>query len=136
MRRILVDAARTRASWKRGGRAEHVDHFTGVNLDQFPATPAGVRAQVCALDDALSALNRRNTAGAGSIGNHSAFRLGEGLPVGDDLSSRRGRPSRPGGPAKAARCWPVPGRHLVHGDITTRPLARLEEMARDLATSF
>jgi len=56
MRRILVDAARTRASWKRGGRAEHVDHSTAVNLDQFPATPADVRAQLCALDDALSAL--------------------------------------------------------------------------------
>jgi RNA polymerase sigma-70 factor, ECF subfamily len=56
MRRILVDAARARASWKRGGRAEHVDHSTAVNLDHFPATPADVRSQLCALDDALSTL--------------------------------------------------------------------------------
>ena len=56
MRRILVDAARSRASWKRGGRAEHVDHSTGVDLDRLPATPAGVRAQLCALDDALTTL--------------------------------------------------------------------------------
>jgi RNA polymerase sigma factor (TIGR02999 family) len=56
MRRILVDAARSRASWKRGGRAEHVDHSTGVDLDRLPATPAAVRAQLCALDDALTTL--------------------------------------------------------------------------------
>jgi len=56
MRRILVDGARARASWKRGGRAEHVDHSTAVNLDHLPATPADVRAQLCALDDALTTL--------------------------------------------------------------------------------
>ena len=56
MRRVLVDAARTKASAKRGGRAERVDHSTAVNLDQFPATPADVSAQLCALDDALNTL--------------------------------------------------------------------------------
>jgi RNA polymerase sigma factor (TIGR02999 family) len=56
MRRVLVDAARTKASAKRGGRAERVDHSTAVDLDQFPATPADVSAQVCALDDALNTL--------------------------------------------------------------------------------
>jgi RNA polymerase sigma factor (TIGR02999 family) len=56
MRRILVDAARARASWKRGGRAEHADHSTPIDLDRLPATPAGVRAQLCALDDALTTL--------------------------------------------------------------------------------
>ena len=56
MRRILVDAARARVSWKRGGRAEHVDHSSGINLDHLPATPADVRAQLCALDDALTTL--------------------------------------------------------------------------------
>ena len=56
MRRVLVDAARAKASAKRGGRVERVDHSTAVNLDQFPATPADVSAQLCALDDALNTL--------------------------------------------------------------------------------
>ena len=56
MRRVLVDAARTKASAKRGGGFERVDHSTAVAFDRFPATPADVSAQVCALDDALEAL--------------------------------------------------------------------------------
>jgi RNA polymerase sigma factor (TIGR02999 family) len=56
MRRVLVDAARARASAKRGGHVERVDHSTAVNLDQFPAAPADVVAQLCALDDALNSL--------------------------------------------------------------------------------
>jgi RNA polymerase sigma-70 factor, ECF subfamily len=56
MRRVLVDAARARGSAKRGGHAERVDHSTAVNLDQFPAAPADISAQLCALDDALNTL--------------------------------------------------------------------------------
>ena len=56
MRRVLVDAARAKASVKRGGRAERVDHSTAVNLDQFPAAAADISAQLCALDDALNSL--------------------------------------------------------------------------------
>ena len=56
MRRVLVDAARARGSAKRGGQAERVDHSTAVNLDQFPAAPADISAQLCALDDALNTL--------------------------------------------------------------------------------
>jgi RNA polymerase sigma factor (TIGR02999 family) len=58
MRRILVDAARAKGSWKRGGRAAHVDHSTAVNLDHFPDSPAEVVAQLSALDDALTTLAR------------------------------------------------------------------------------
>ena len=36
MRRILVDAARARASAKRGGEARAVEHSTALNLDQIP----------------------------------------------------------------------------------------------------
>lgn len=43
MRRILVDAARARASAKRGGGMAHVDHSTAVDVDQLPA--AGSPAQ-------------------------------------------------------------------------------------------
>ena len=58
MRRILVDAARVKASVKRGGGAQRVDHSTPVNLDQFPAVAVDIASQVCALDDALAALAR------------------------------------------------------------------------------
>ncbi len=56
MRRILVDAARTRAAIKRGGQADRVEHFTAINLDDLPTPGAEMSAQVCALDDALNAL--------------------------------------------------------------------------------
>jgi RNA polymerase sigma-70 factor, ECF subfamily len=55
MRRILVDAARTRASASRGGQAERVNHSTAIDFDQFPAAHSG-RAELCALDDALNTL--------------------------------------------------------------------------------
>jgi RNA polymerase sigma factor (TIGR02999 family) len=53
MRRILVDAARARASQKRG--AGRVDHSAAVDLDAL-ADVASVRAlEMCALDEALLA---------------------------------------------------------------------------------
>jgi RNA polymerase sigma factor (TIGR02999 family) len=36
MRRILVDAARPRASGKRGGQFKRADHSTAFNLDELP----------------------------------------------------------------------------------------------------
>ena len=58
MRRILVDAARTRAAAKRGGQAERVDHATAVDLDRLPAAGSDRATELCALDDALQALGR------------------------------------------------------------------------------
>jgi RNA polymerase sigma-70 factor, ECF subfamily len=58
MRRILVDAARSRAAIKRGGHAERADHTTGIDLDHLPMTGTEMSAQVCALDEALNALAR------------------------------------------------------------------------------
>jgi len=58
MRRILLDAARSRAALKRGGQADCVDHATGIDLDQLPAAGADINSQVCALDEALDALAR------------------------------------------------------------------------------
>jgi RNA polymerase sigma factor (TIGR02999 family) len=55
MRRILVDAARTRAAAKRGGGALRVDHSSAVDLDQFPNADSDA-ASLCALDDALESL--------------------------------------------------------------------------------
>ena len=56
MRRILVDAARSRAAIKRGGQADRVEHSTAINLDQLPNPASEMSAQVCALDDALNVL--------------------------------------------------------------------------------
>jgi len=58
MRRILVDAGRARASVKRGGHVERVDHSTAVNLDLLPARSSDPGSELCALDDALNTLAR------------------------------------------------------------------------------
>jgi RNA polymerase sigma factor (TIGR02999 family) len=57
MRRILVDAARSRAAAKRGGRAARVAHASGVDLDQIPTGDSNA-SSLCALDDALESLTR------------------------------------------------------------------------------
>ena len=57
MRRILVDAARSRAATKRGGQVDRVEHSTAINLDDLPS-PRALSTQVCALDEALNALER------------------------------------------------------------------------------
>jgi RNA polymerase sigma factor (TIGR02999 family) len=54
MRRILVDAARARASGKRGGKLKRASHSTAINLDEIPAFKRG--EELAALDDALNAL--------------------------------------------------------------------------------
>jgi len=56
MRRILVDAARSRAAVKRGGQADRVEHSTAINLDRLPNPASQTSAQVCALDEALNML--------------------------------------------------------------------------------
>ena len=58
MRRILVDAARSRAAIKRGGHAARAEHSTAINLDDLPSQAATTSAQVCALDEALNALEQ------------------------------------------------------------------------------
>ena len=56
MRRILVDAARARASGKRGGQFQRVAHSTAVNLDKIPDLGSQQAAALAALDDALNDL--------------------------------------------------------------------------------
>jgi RNA polymerase sigma factor (TIGR02999 family) len=58
MRRILVDAARTRASVKRGGEMKRVDHSTAVDFDQLPAADSDRATELGALDDALTSLSQ------------------------------------------------------------------------------
>ena len=56
MRRILVDAARSRAATKRGGDVDRAEHSTAINLDQLPNPASEMSAEVCALDEALTTL--------------------------------------------------------------------------------
>jgi RNA polymerase sigma factor (TIGR02999 family) len=56
MRRILVDAARSRASAKRGGSAIQEEHTRPVDLDALPGSSTDLSAQWLALDEALNQL--------------------------------------------------------------------------------
>lgn len=56
MRRILVDAARARASARRGGGMQRVDYPSDLNLDRLAAAATDRATEICALDDALHAL--------------------------------------------------------------------------------
>ncbi len=56
MRRILVEAARARASAKRGGGVARVDPSSGIDIDAIAAPRQQRAEELCALDDALQAL--------------------------------------------------------------------------------
>jgi RNA polymerase sigma factor (TIGR02999 family) len=56
MRRVLIDAARSRAAQKRGGGVQRAG--SEIELDQLPAQGSDRAAELCALDDALEALAR------------------------------------------------------------------------------
>ena len=56
MRRILVDAARARATAKHGGHLQRVQEMTGWTLDTLPAAGTDRAAAICALNDALDEL--------------------------------------------------------------------------------
>jgi RNA polymerase sigma factor (TIGR02999 family) len=58
MRRILIDAARARASQKRGGGVGHVNHPMAVNLDEIPAFDSGRGTELLALEDAMTRLEQ------------------------------------------------------------------------------
>jgi RNA polymerase sigma-70 factor, ECF subfamily len=56
LRRVLVDAARTRLSTKRGGKVPHEAHATDIDFDQFPAPGTDKPGDLSALDVALTSL--------------------------------------------------------------------------------
>jgi RNA polymerase sigma factor (TIGR02999 family) len=56
MRRILVDAARARASAKRGGQVKRVNHSSAFNLDEIPDVSSARDRELVAIDDALKTL--------------------------------------------------------------------------------
>jgi RNA polymerase sigma factor (TIGR02999 family) len=56
MRRILVDAARARATAKRGGNVRHDGGTTTINFNEIPDTSAERDRELLALEDALNQL--------------------------------------------------------------------------------
>jgi RNA polymerase sigma factor (TIGR02999 family) len=58
MRRILIDAARARASQKRGGAVQQVNHSSPINLDELPASDSGRSTELLALDHAMTRLEQ------------------------------------------------------------------------------
>jgi RNA polymerase sigma-70 factor (ECF subfamily) len=61
MRRILVDAARAKASVKRGGGWKRIEHATPVDFDRLPAAGSDKAEALCKLDDALVTLAQMDT---------------------------------------------------------------------------
>jgi RNA polymerase sigma factor (TIGR02999 family) len=87
MRRILVDAARTRASAKRGGQARKISLEEGIVADR------GGAAELVALDDALTSLGRKDARKAKVVelrffGGLSLQETAEALQVSEDTVGR------------------------------------------------
>lgn len=101
MRRILVDAARRRASTKRGGGMEHVEHSTPLDFDQFPAFDSDRAAALCALDDALNSLSRLDPRRARVI----ELRFFGGLSVDETADVMQVSPQTVMRDWKLARAW-------------------------------
>jgi RNA polymerase sigma-70 factor (ECF subfamily) len=101
MRRILVDAARTRASAKRGGEMERVDHSTAVDFDQLPAAQSDRAAELVALDDALSRLTQMDSRRAQVI----ELRFFGGLTVEETAEVLKISPQSVMRDWKLARAW-------------------------------
>jgi RNA polymerase sigma-70 factor, ECF subfamily len=100
MRRILVDAARTRLAAKRGGGFGRVNHSTAINFDEIP--DAGNRsADWIALDDALHALSQMNPRHARVI----ELRFFGGLSVEETATVLRISPQSVMRDWKLAKAW-------------------------------
>lgn len=101
MRRILVDAARARASAKRGGGLQRVDHSTAINFDNLPAAETDRAGELCALDDALNALAQKDPRRAQVI----ELRFFGGLSVEETAEALSVSPQTVMRDWKLARAW-------------------------------
>ena len=101
MRRILVDAARSRAAVKRGGHADRVEHSTAINLDRLPNPASQTSAQVCALDEALNMLAQMDPRQAHVI----ELRFFGGLTVDETAQVLQTSPQTVMRDWKLARAW-------------------------------
>jgi RNA polymerase sigma factor (TIGR02999 family) len=101
MRRILVDAARTRLSAKRGGEMAHVDHSSAFDFDQLPERGSARAAEVCALDEALNSLAHMDPRRAQVI----ELRFFGGLTVEETADALKVSPQTVIRDWKLARAW-------------------------------
>jgi RNA polymerase sigma factor (TIGR02999 family) len=101
MRRVLIDAARTRAAAKRGGDLERADHSQPIDLDQLPASESDRAEELCALDDALNSLSQMDARRAQVI----ELRFFGGLTVGETAEVLRVSPQTVMRDWKLARAW-------------------------------
>jgi RNA polymerase sigma factor (TIGR02999 family) len=101
MRRILVDAARARASAKRGGGLQRVEHSPAINFDKLPAVETDRAAELCALDDALNALAQKDPRRAQVI----ELRFFGGLSVEETAEALSVSPQTVMRDWKLARAW-------------------------------
>jgi len=69
MRRVLIDAARSRAALKRAGGVERIPES---ELDRVPARGSDRAAELCALDDGLNALAHQDPRRAQSSSSDSS----------------------------------------------------------------
>ena len=101
MRRILVDAARRRTSAKRGGRVARDEHSTILDLDSLPASDDRRAAELCAVDDALTALAQLDQRRAQVV----ELRFFGGLSVAETAEALKVSPETVMRDWKLARAW-------------------------------
>jgi len=101
MRRILVDAARARASTKRGGDMQRVDHASAFDLDRLPAAGTDRADDICALDAALVSLTQKDPRRARVI----ELRFFGGLSVDETADALSVSPQTVMRDWKLARAW-------------------------------
>ena len=101
MRRVLVDAARRRASAKRGGPLAHAERSSAIDLDQLAAPGSDRAAEVCALDDALKQLAKMDPRRAQVI----ELRFFGGLTVEETAAALKISPQSVMRDWKLARAW-------------------------------
>jgi RNA polymerase sigma factor (TIGR02999 family) len=101
MRRILVDAARARASAKRGGGIQRVNRSSVVSLENVPAAGTDRALEIVALDDALTALAQMDSRRAQVV----ELRFFGGLSVEETAEALSVSPQTVMRDWKLARAW-------------------------------
>jgi RNA polymerase sigma factor (TIGR02999 family) len=101
MRRLLVDAARARASVKRAGRAQRANHSSAFDFDELPAVSSIRDRELIDIDDALQVLSEMDSRKARVI----ELRFFGGLSVEETADALKVSPQTVMRDWKLARAW-------------------------------